>query len=336
MVCGLPLAGPVINPSIVSERRRVAPRSGAVAGSAAGLAYMSRIRQYPLLSREEELALAVELTRTREGRLADRLVTSNLRLVVKIAREYCRSARDLPDLIQEGNMGLVRAVHRFEPERGVRLASYASWWIRAYILRFLLINSRLVKLGTTQSQRRLFFNINKKRDGLEKLGIEATSEQLARALGVPVASVVEMTQRLKSEASLDTPPSSNDSERGPGNVVCIPGHQHPDNQVESQEFGSLLREKLEIFGHTLHGTDADIFRERILSDEPIPLVQIAVRYAVSRQRICHREARIRTRLREYLRQQLGDSLGEFALAAPPSAAPEASSDEPCRDAATAA
>ncbi len=280
----------------------------------AGPAYLAQIRQYPLLSREEERALAVEFSRTQDSRLADRLVTANLRLVVKLAREYCRSPRDLPDLIQEGNMGLVRAVRRFEPERGVRLSSYAAWWIRAYILRFLLMNSRLVKLGTTQPQRRLFFNINKQRDGLEKLGIEATSEQLASALGVPVATVVEMTQRLKSEASLDAPMRSNGSPgHSLGNLVSIPGHQHPDHQVESREFGSLLRDKLETFGHTLQGTDADIFRERILSEEPIPLVQIAGRYAVSRQRICHREARIRTRLREYLRQQLGDSLGEFAV-----------------------
>jgi RNA polymerase sigma-32 factor len=291
-------------------------------------AYLLEIRQFPLLSRDEEHALAVEYRRTEDSRLADRLVTSNLRLVVKIAREYCRSARDLPDLIQEGNMGLVRAVRRFDPERGVRLGSYASWWIRAYILRVLLINSRLVKLGTTQSQRRLFFNLSKERDGLEKLGIEATSERLAGALGVPVTLVVEMTQRLRSEASLDAPANPNGSEPSLGNLVCIPGHQHPDNQVESSEFGSLLRNKLETFALTLGGTDADIFRERILSDEPVPLVQIAGRYSVSRQRICHREARIRTRLREYLREQLGDSLGQFAEELP--------ADDTAEDSATAA
>ena len=132
--------------------------------------YINEIRRIPLLSREEEHELAAEFVKTQDPEIARRLVTANLRLVVKIAHEYRRAYRNLLDLVQEGNVGLMQAVKKYDPFRGVKLSSYAAWWIRAYILKFILNNWRLVKIGTTQAQRKLFFNLRKEKEKLEKLG----------------------------------------------------------------------------------------------------------------------------------------------------------------------
>src|SRR5205807_1615737 len=144
--------------------------------------YIQDIRRYPLLSREEEHALAKKFVDTGDLEAARRLVTANLRLVVKIAHEYRRAHRNLLDLIQEGNVGLVQAVKKYDPYRGVKLSSYAAWWIRAYMLKFILANWRLVKIGTTQAQRKLFFNLKKEKDKLEQLGFDSSPKALAEAL----------------------------------------------------------------------------------------------------------------------------------------------------------
>ncbi|HSY39525.1 MAG TPA: sigma-70 family RNA polymerase sigma factor, partial [Polyangia bacterium] len=172
-VAGLPIeAGP-------DHDSGAAPTSAAAAGlettptdySTIG-AYLHELRRYPLMTREEEHEVAVQFSKTAEQRLAARLITANLRLVVKIAQEYRRAHRNILDLIQEGNIGLIHAVQKYDPYRGVKLSSYASWWIRAYILKFILANWRLVKVGTTQAQRKLFFNLRKEREKLEKQGFE--------------------------------------------------------------------------------------------------------------------------------------------------------------------
>jgi RNA polymerase sigma-32 factor len=138
-------------------------------------AYLREVQRHPLLAPEETQSLAEKFVKTQDSVAAARLVTSNLRLVVKIAYEYRRAYKNIMDLIQEGNIGLMQAVKRYDPYRGVKLSSYAAWWIRAYILRFILNNWRLVKLGTTQAQRKLFFNLRKKRAELQALGIDPTN-----------------------------------------------------------------------------------------------------------------------------------------------------------------
>ena len=142
-------------------------------------AYLREVQRHRLLSPEETQALAEKFVKTQDSATAARLVTSNLRLVVKIAYEYRRAYKNIMDLIQEGNIGLMQAVKRYDPYRGVKLSSYAAWWIRAYILRFILNNWRLVKLGTTQAQRKLFFNLRKKRAELVALGIDPTNDEIA-------------------------------------------------------------------------------------------------------------------------------------------------------------
>jgi RNA polymerase sigma-32 factor len=273
-------------------------------------AYLHELRRYPLMTREEEHDVAVSFSQSADGRLAARLITANLRLVVKIAQEYRRAHRNILDLIQEGNIGLIHAVQKYDPYRGVKLSSYASWWIRAYILKFILANWRLVKVGTTQAQRKLFFNLRKEREKLEKQGFQVEAKHLAAALDVTEQEVIEMERRLTaSETSLDAPMRSDDQgERTQGDFVRAAPALRPDVQVESGEFGQILKFKLETFGKTLRDRDLEIFRDRLLNDEPATLVQIAERFGVTRERVRQIEERLKKRLRQYLETELGDAV----------------------------
>jgi len=273
-------------------------------------AYLHELRRYPLMTREEEHEVAVQFSKTAEQRLAARLVTANLRLVVKIAQEYRRAHRNILDLIQEGNIGLIHAVQKYDPYRGVKLSSYASWWIRAYILKFILANWRLVKVGTTQAQRKLFFNLRKEREKLEKQGFEVEAKHLAAALDVTEQEVIEMERRLNaSETSLDAPMRSDEQgDRTQGDFVRAAPASRPDLQVEAGEFGAILRDKLHAFGATLRDRDLEIFRDRLLNDEPATLVQIAERFGVTRERVRQIEERLKKRLRQYLMAELGDGV----------------------------
>jgi RNA polymerase sigma-32 factor len=273
-------------------------------------AYLHELRRYPLMTREEEHEVAVRFSKNADPHLSARLITANLRLVVKIAQEYRRAHRNILDLIQEGNIGLIHAVQKYDPYRGVKLSSYASWWIRAYILKFILANWRLVKVGTTQAQRKLFFNLRKEREKLEKQGYEVEAKHLAAALDVTEQEVVEMERRLNaSETSLDAPMRSDEQgDRTQGDFVRATSALRPDVQVESGEFGAILKSKLETFGETLRDRDLEIFRDRLLNDDPATLVQIAERFGVTRERVRQIEERLKKRLRQYLEAELGDAV----------------------------
>jgi RNA polymerase sigma-32 factor len=309
-VAGLPIEA---SPDVESGTAAVSPTTGLESAptdySTIG-AYLHELRRYPLMTREEEHEVAVEFSKTAEQRLAARLITANLRLVVKIAQEYRRAHRNILDLIQEGNIGLIHAVQKYDPYRGVKLSSYASWWIRAYILKFILANWRLVKVGTTQAQRKLFFNLRKEREKLEKQGFEVEAKHLAAALDVTEQEVVEMERRLNaSETSLDAPMRSDEQgDRTQGDFVRAAPSSRPDLQVEAGEFGAILRDKLHAFGATLRDRDLEIFRDRLLNDEPATLVQIAERFGVTRERVRQIEERLKKRLRQYLMSELGDGV----------------------------
>ncbi len=272
--------------------------------------YIQDIRKYPLLSREDEHALAKKFVETGDVEAARRLVTSNLRLVVKIAHEYRRAHRNLLDLIQEGNVGLVQAVKKYDPYRGVKLSSYAAWWIRAYMLKFILNNWRLVKIGTTQAQRKLFFNLKKEKDKLEQMGFDASSKALAEALNVPEREVIDMERRLgQGEMSLDAPlGKDDDGSRSHLDMLESAGDTRPDVRAEGDEFRVLLREKLEEFAKTLRGRELTIFQERLLTDEPKTLQEIGETYGISRERARQLEKRLTEKLKKYLQAELGDAV----------------------------
>lgn len=269
--------------------------------------YMREVRRHPLLTREEEHQLAVLYHESGDVEAAKKLVTSNLRLVVKIAHEYKRAHKNMMDLVQEGNIGLMQAVKRYDPHRGVKLSSYSAWWIRAYILRFILNNWRLVKLGTTQAQRKLFFNLNKERARLAAMGIEPTHEEIAKRLDVGKKEVQEMDLRLSSnDASLDVPVGDGEGKQT-SRLELLPSEtEGPDSLVEHNQLLEMLRENLDVFRTTLEGKDLDIFNQRMIAEEPMTLQQLGDEFGVSRERVRQLEARINGKLRKFLLDSLGD------------------------------
>jgi len=294
---------------------KVARSSGSLARRDPLGAYMAETRRYPLLTPEEEKDLAVRLVEHGDTAAARKLIEANLRLVVKIAYEYRRAHKNLLDLVQEGNIGLIQAVSKFDPYRGVKLSSYAAFWIRAYILKFILNNWRLVKIGTTQAQRKLFFNLRKEREKLEQLGFQPTTALLAEKLEVPEKEVIEMERRLAApEASLDAPLGGGDDEGTRTRLDYLPSDEdRPDRAVAQSEFSQLLRGKLEAFAQTLEGREQTIFRERWLTDEPLTLQEIGDRYNVSRERARQLEKRMLDRLKKYLESEMGTAVDIEAL-----------------------
>ncbi len=283
-----------------------AETEGALVPRDALSAYMAEIRRSPILSREEEQELAVRYYETGDEEAAYRLITSNLRLVVVVAREYQRAFHNLLDLIQEGNVGLLEAVKRFDPYKGVRLPSYAVWWIRAYVIRYVMNNFRLVKVGTTQAQRRLFFNLQKEKRRLEAKGFRPDTKTIAENLGVTEKEVTEMDQRMSSssEVSAEQPVGAEGTTR----VLDLIPHESgtTEDQFANNEFYGLMRDKLGRFRETLEGRDLEIFDERMLAEEPLTLVELGERYGISRERVRQLEERIRTRLREFLVEEVHD------------------------------
>lgn len=272
-------------------------------------AYIQQIRRYPLLTPDEEHDVATRYVRTRDPQLGRRLVTSNLRLVVKIAHEYSRVHQNLMDLVQEGNIGLIQAVEKFDPERGVKLSTYSSWWIRAYILKYLLNSWRLVKVGTTQAQRKLFFNLHKQQELLRERGILPTPQLLAEALDVSEREVSEMQKRMAaSDLSLSTPLRSDEDDGRTLMDTMSDGQGIPDEVVAAEELRALVSEKLHAYAARLKGRDLVIMRERLLSDEPMTLKDIGDRYGISRERARQLEKRLMNQLREYLTTELGDNV----------------------------
>lgn len=270
-------------------------------------AYMREVQRHPLLSKAEEHDLATRYVKTGDLDAAARLVTANLRLVVKIAYEYRRAYRNMMDLIQEGNIGLMQAVKRYDPYRGVKLSSYAAWWIRAYMLRYMLNNWRMVKLGTTQAQRKLFFNLNKEKARLSAMGIEPTPAEIAERLHVDEKEVIEMDRRLsRGDASLDAPVGDGDSSSVARVELMPSGALGPEHDTTNAQLSEILRDQLQRFRTTLAGKDALIFDKRMIAEEPLTLQELGDEFGVSRERVRQLEARIAGKLRAFLKQELGD------------------------------
>ena len=237
-----------VRESDVPEPKAARVSGGSIARYDPMAAYLREVQRHPLLPAEKTHDLAVQFQKTQDPAIAAQLVTSNLRLVVKIAYEYRRAYKNIMDLVQEGNIGLMQAVKRYDPYRGVKLSSYAAWWIRAYILRFILNNWRLVKLGTTQAQRKLFFNLRKKRAELVAMGIEPTDAEVAKRLNVPVNDVTEMDVRLtSSEKSLDAPVGDAEG-RSVSKIDMVPSMtEGPESLMAAGELQALLQDKLAQF-----------------------------------------------------------------------------------------
>jgi len=268
--------------------------------------YLAEIRRFPVLSREEEHEIAVDYKEYGNIEAAYKLVTANLKLVVMIAREYQKSFKNLLDLIQEGNMGLMEAVKNFDPYRGVRFPSYAVWWVRAYMIRYIMNDWRMVKIGTTQAQRKLFFNLRKEKDKIEAEGLTVGPKLLAQRLNVKEDEVVEMEQRLSSrDLSVDIPVGNNDDEATLLNFLPD-NNQSPEEQFAETQYRDILRQKMEHFATGLKDKELVIYRERLLTEEPLTLREIGEKYGISRERVRQIEERVKKKLKTYLKKELKD------------------------------
>lgn len=268
--------------------------------------YLTEISRYNLLTREEERELAVQVYEHDDRDSAYIMVTSNLRLVVKIALEFQRVwMQNLLDLIQEGNVGLMQAVRKFDPYKNVKFSYYASFWIKAYILKFIMDNWRLVKIGTTQGQRKLFFKLKKEKQKLIDEGFDPKPKLLSQRLGVSEREIVDMDQRLNGwDVSLDAPiKEDSDTERV---EILQTESESIEEQVAKKEMESLLHDKIAEFRKKLTKRELEIFDQRIFSDSSVTLQELGNRYEISRERVRQVEKNILKKMREYFKRELPD------------------------------
>lgn len=274
-------------------------------------AYIREVSKYSVLTHTQQQALAIRFVESGDLEAAAELVTTNLRLVIKVAYEYRRAYRNILDLIQEGNIGLMQAVKKYDPYRGVKLSTYAAWWIRAYILRFILNNARLVKLGTTQNQRKLFFNLAKEKARLTARGIDPTTDEIAKQLNVRPDEVVQMERRLASgDISLDAPIKQSD-DTSQSRIDLMPSPTRSVDEVLADlEMSSKLKDSIHHFGRTLKDKEAIIFKKRLLADDPLTLQQLGDEFGVSRERVRQLEQRLQKKLKQYIEDHMGENLVE--------------------------
>ena len=268
--------------------------------------YFAEIGRHPLLTREEERELALRVHDHGDPEAAQKLVLSNLRLVVKIARDYQRVWTNLLDLIQEGNIGLLQAVKRFDPQRGVKLSSYAAYWIRAYILKYLIDNIRMVRVGSSRAERKLFFRLNRTKRELERSGFTPETQLLAESLDVKEHDVEDMERRLaQSDLSLDMPVREESGSATFGDL--LPGSDESvETVVADQRMHVVFREHVERFSQNLDPRELRILRERVLAEEPRTLQELGDEFELTRERVRQIEKKLVGRLREYLKENLVD------------------------------
>ncbi|MGD2185423.1 MAG: RNA polymerase factor sigma-32 [Desulfobacterales bacterium] len=268
--------------------------------------YLTEISNYNLLTREEERELGIQVREQGDKQAAYKLVTSNLRLVVKIALEFQRVwMQNLLDLIQEGNIGLMQAVKKFDPYKNVKFSYYASFWIKAYILKFIMDNWRLVKIGTTQGQRKLFFKLKKEKQKLIDMGFDPKPKLLSERLGVSEREIVDMDQRLDGwDVSLDAPlKDDSDTERI---EFLSTNTESIEDQVSKKEIEVLLHNKIAEFRKKMTPRELEIFDLRIFSDNPVTLQEIGDRYGISRERVRQVEKNIIKKMREFFKREIPD------------------------------
>jgi len=268
--------------------------------------YIREANRYSLLTPQEEKEITTAFRETEDPDLAYKLITSNLRLVIKIALEFQKYwMKNLLDLIQEGNIGLMQAIKKFDPYRGIKLSYYASFWIKAYMLKFIMDNWKLVKIGTTQSQRKLFYNLRREKEKLRAQGFEPGPKLLSDVLHVREEEVVEMEQRLGGwELSLDAPLKEGSEEY---HKNFLPATEPQVEEILAQaELKQLFRKKLQEFHQELNDKELDILDLRLLAEKPLTLQEIGARHGISRERVRQIEDRLIKKLRHYLKSEIPD------------------------------
>lgn len=269
--------------------------------------YLQEISRFPLLKPDEEYNLAKKVIEEKDADAAFRLVSSHLRLVVRIAMDFQRRwMQNVLDLIQEGNVGLMRAVNKFDPDKGIKFSYYASFWIKAYILKFIMDNWRMVKIGTTQIQRKLFYNLNKERQKLIAQGFDPDNTMLAEKLGVSEDQINEMEQRLSS-TDLSLNMTINDDGNSATHMDFLPAlTEGAEDSIASQEIAAIIRKHLKKIIPKLNEKELFILYNRLLTDDPITLREIGERYNVTRERVRQLETRLLEKMKQYLSGDIKD------------------------------
>jgi len=272
-------------------------------------AYLREIRQYEGLSEEEEHALAVKYKKTGDLNAAYRLTTAHLMMVVRIAMTFKREWNTMMDLVQEGNIGLMKAVKNFDPLRGVRLSAYATWWIRSYMLKYILDNWRLVRVGTTNVRRKLLFNLQKEKERLEREGFAPTTKLLAERFGVDEEEVIDVDASLgAADVPMDAPLSAGGTQT-PADTL---GHdQTPEQHVVSKMFKETLQEKIEAFKEDLKPVEQEILEDRVLSESPLSLQELGDRHGITREAIRQSEQRLLKKFKTYIEEHLPEAAEYF-------------------------
>jgi RNA polymerase sigma-32 factor len=259
--------------------------------------YMNEIGRYPLLTREQEHELAVRYKETGDPKAAEALVTSNLRFVVKVAAEYTKFGAKLIDVVQEGNVGLMHAVREFNPYKGVRLITYAVWWIRGYIQEHLMRQYSMVRIGTTAAQRKLFYQLQREKEQLERLGSEQGVKLLSGRLGISEEDVTEMQKRLSGrDVSLDAPMG----EEGHSRLLDLQSQtdqESVEEQLSLREQLRRLQDRIEALRPSLSEKERYLLDERLLSDDPLTLQDIGDRFKITREAVRQMENRLLEKLR---------------------------------------
>jgi RNA polymerase sigma-32 factor len=250
-------------------------------------AYRRDLRRHPVLPADAQIALA-RRARAGDAKALARLVESNLRLAVRVAGEHWRPGQSRMDLVQQANLGLLAAVERFDPDRGFRFSTYAAWWMRAYVRRWQIRGARLVRFGTTASERRLFYSLAKTRSRLEARGVRATPDAMGEALGVDARLVEEAEGRLTQaevREGLDDLPD---------------GAASTDDRIESAEKHLRLRASLDAFAAELSPRERTILERRLLAEEPLTLAALGRSFGTTRERARQLEKRVVERLRAHV------------------------------------
>ena len=270
-------------------------------------AYLNELKQYSEISRKEEHRLALKFRKDGDPKAAYALVTANLTLVVKIAMTFKREWENMLDLVQEGNVGLMKAVQNFDPFRGVPLPAYASWWIKAYILKYLLDNWRLVKVGTTNTRRKLLYNLKKEKERLEQEGFTPTTKLLAEQFGVDEQEVIDVESSLgASDVSMNTPLYEGENSWTPSSFLT--DGKHPGENVVNQLFQESLKDNISAFVSELKKPiEKEIFETRILSESPRSLKEIGDNYNITREAVRQTEQRLMKRLKIFLTENFPEA-----------------------------
>lgn len=265
--------------------------------------YLNEIRRYKVLTKEEETALAKRYFESKEPHAAEALVKANLRFVVKIAAEYSKFGAKMIDLIQEGNVGLMHAVREFNPYKGARLITYAVWWIRGYIQEYLMRQYSMVRIGTTQNQRKLFYQLQKEKEALDAMGIEPSAALIGSRLGIPEDEVRDMAMRMSGrDVSLDRP-LDDDSGTSLGDLQKNNNDQPLDEVLAREEQLEILKRKIEEIRPELSAREKIILDERILNDDPLTLQEIGEKHGITREAVRQMEARLLKKIKSKMESE---------------------------------